>query len=269
LAAFRVIVGESVEMFAKGVQLEADTLTENLALVSACGGVFIFKARKFASRATSERTTTAHDVSAHHYMFRGLRFNYYSCDYNFSVDGSSYIGLGDCPQEIANDVDSARVLTGVSATVYYDPADPSRNSLLEFSAASENNYRIAMPWIGLGALIILFFVFGRLLAANEKRRDGGVVVDARGTVVFPDEIGFGSRAPGLPDGEAANLAPSPGLRELYLEVANTIHPDRASSEADLSLRERLMKEANLAFERGDAKMLRRVLEEYRGAISAS
>jgi hypothetical protein len=33
LAAFRVIVGELVETFAKGVQLEADTLTENPVVV--------------------------------------------------------------------------------------------------------------------------------------------------------------------------------------------------------------------------------------------
>lgn len=57
-----------------------------------------------------------------------------------------------------------------------------------------------------------------------------------------------------------------GLREQYLEVVNTIHPDRAANEADLVLRERLMKEANAAFERGDAETLRKVLKEYRDTI---
>jgi hypothetical protein len=158
---------------------------------------------------------------------------------------------------------------GTDATVYYDPADPSVNSLLEFSAESQIEYRWAMPWIALEALIVFFFVFAGLLAANEKRGNGGVVVDVRGTVIYPEEIGLGSEFAGFHHGEAANSAPSSGLREQYLEVVNKIHPDRAANEADLALRERLMKEANAAFERGDAGTLRRVLEEYGGAIRIS
>jgi len=244
-------------------------------LVFVCAGICVYKAREYASAAPNERTTTAHVVSVYHSIFRGLRFNYYSCSYNFSVDGSLYIGLRDCPQWIIDDaakekyLGSGTVPTGTDATVYYDPADPSVNSLLKFSAASENEYRVATPWIGIGVLIIFFFIFGRLLAANEKRGSGGVVIDARGTVIYPDEIGLGSEFAGLPNREAANSAPSPGLREQYLEVVNNIHPDRAANEADLALRERLTKEANAAFERGDAETLRRVLEEYRGAIPAS
>jgi hypothetical protein len=241
-------------------------------LVFLCAGICMYKARQYASAAPNERTTTSHVVSVYHSIFRGLRFNYYSCSYNFSVDGSLYIGLRDCPQWIINDAVNGRYLgsgavpTGIDATVYYDPADPSVNSLLDFRAASENEYRVAAPWIGLGVLIILFFVIGRLLAANEKRGHGGVVVDARGTVIYPEEIGLGPEFAGLSNREAVKFAFSPGLRELYLEVANKIHPDRAANEADLALRERLMKEANAAFARGDAETLRRVLEEYRGAI---
>lgn len=167
--------------------------------------------------------------------------------------------------------------TRTDATVFYDPADPSVNSLLEFNEESQIEYRCAVPWIGLSALIILFFVFAKLLAANEKQGKGGVVVDASGTKIYPEEIGFSPEFGGLPrgdrnadgsnaKGEAANapsLASSSELRELYLEVVNQIHPDRAANERDLALRERLMKEANAAFERGDAEMLHRVLKEYR------
>jgi len=205
-------------------------------LVFVCIGTCIYKAREYARAAPNERTTTAHVVSVYHSVFRGLRFNYYSCSYNFSVDGSLYVGLRDCPQWI---IDDAIV------------------------------YRVAVPWIGLGALIVFFFVFGKLLAANEKRGHGGVVVDARGTVIYPEEISVGSEFAGPFSYEAVNAASSPGLRELYLEVVNQIHPDRAANEADLALRERLMKEANAAFERGDTETLRRVLEEYRVTISAS
>ena len=236
-------------------------------------GTLIHKSREFASAAPRERTITAQDVSVHHHIFRGLRFNYYSCTYNFSVDGSFHIGLSDCPQSIADDAakgrsaNSPRASTETGPTVYFDPADPSVSSLLEFNAASENAYRVAVPWIGIGVLIISFFVFGRLLDANEKRGKGGVVVDARGTVIYPEEIGPGSELGGQPEREAANSAAT-RLREQYLEVVNKIHPDRATNEADVALRERLMKEANAAFERGDAEALRRVLDEYRDAIPA-
>jgi hypothetical protein len=235
-------------------------------------GVITHRAREFASAVQNERTTTAHIFAVHHNIFRGLRFNYYSCNYTFTVDGSFHLGLSDCPTSIVDETiertqsgstDSA----GTDASVYYDPANPALNSLLEFSAASENAYRVAAPWICLGALIIFFFVLGKLFDSNEKRGNGGVVVDARGTVIYPEEIGLGFEFAGLPN-EGANSAEAPRLREQYLEVANKIHPDRATNEADLALRERLMKEANAAFERGDAEALRRVLDEYRGAIPA-
>jgi hypothetical protein len=116
---------------------------------------------------------------------------------------------------------------------------------------------------------IFFFVLGRLFAANEKRGNGGVVVDTRGTVIYPEEIGPGPDFAGITNRETANAAAPAGLREQYLEVVNKIHPDRAANEADLALRERLMKEANAAFERGDAETLRRVLEEYRVGTLAS
>ncbi len=237
-------------------------------------GSFIHKSRKLASAAPREKTIRAQHVSVYHHIFRGLRFNYYSCTYNFSVEGSFHIGLSDCPQSIADDAikgrsaNSAMASTETNATVYYDPADPSVNSLLEFSAASENAYQVAVPWICSGVLIIFFFAFGRLLKASEKRGKGGVVVDAKGTVIYLEEIGLGFEFTGLPKREAANSAASPRLREQYLEVVNKIHPDRATNEADLALRERLMKEANSAFERGDAEALRRVLDEYGGAIPA-
>jgi hypothetical protein len=137
-------------------------------------------------------------------------------------------------------------------------------------------YREAALWICVLTPFIFFVVFSALLDATKSRGHGGVAVDARGTVIYPDEIGFGSGPGGLPSGSANGVAaratdstPSPALRELYLEVVNKIHPDRAANVADLALRERLMKEANAAFERGDAETLRKVLDEYRSAIPAS
>jgi putative transposase len=95
---------------------------------------------------------------------------------------------------------------------------------------------------------------------------------------YPDESDLGSGFSGIPVGERgaaestgaaaderdtreANFAASHRLRELYINVVKLTHPDLASSEADRTIRERLTKEANIAFEQGDDATLRRVLEE--------
>jgi hypothetical protein len=52
------------------------------------------------------------------------------------------------------------------------------------------------------------------------------------------------------------------LKDLYRTVAKRLHPDLARDEMDRVIRERLMTEANLAYERGDEAKLREILEEY-------
>jgi hypothetical protein len=66
-------------------------------------------------------------------------------------------------------------------------------------------------------------------------------------------------------GEAAaakEFTPSAELKSLYREVAKRVHPDLATDQADRDMRDRLMKEVNRAFQRGDADTLRKILEEY-------
>lgn len=244
-----------------------------LPIVAFVGTAFcVYQARQYASAAQSERTTTAHVVSVYHSVFRSLRFNYYSCSFNFTVDSSLYAGLRDCPQWIVDDatergyLGSGTVPAGTEATVYYDPDDPAVNSLVEFNAESQIWYHWAVPWGALAALIVASFAFGRLLTGDAKKGMAGVVVDTKGTVLYPGEIRLGLDSTHLPNGEPATLAQSAKPRELYLEVVNNIHPDRATNKLDLALRERLMKAANAAFERGDAESLRKILEEYKSAI---
>jgi len=55
---------------------------------------------------------------------------------------------------------------------------------------------------------------------------------------------------------------SPELKSLFREVAKRIHPDFATSAADLERRTRFMAEANRAFEKGDFDALRWILHEY-------
>jgi hypothetical protein len=236
-------------------------------LYFACAGVLIHRARQFARLAPVERTATTKDVYSRYILFRYLRFNYYICNYTFLIDGEPHNGSGDCPQ-------AGGVRAGSSATVYFDPNDPSVNSLIEFSAASGREYGYAATWVLFGAFFILIMVFAATLAAIKKRGRGRVVVDWHGTVIDPEEIGPGAMSGGLPgDGRMAGVSSSEGpdssapsgLRRLYLETVNQIHPDRALDENDRALRERLMKRANAAFEQGDAKILQEVLEEYRNA----
>jgi hypothetical protein len=197
-------------------------------LVFICGGADAYKARQFAAAVPAERSAAAQNLSRHYYAFRGLRLHYYSCDYNFTVEDVSHRGHGECPQ------------SGAVTNVYYDSSDPSLNSLLEFSAASEQCYRDATPWIVLGTFLVLYSALFTWIGPNRKATQAAI----------------GS--------EQAEAAHSPGLRELYLEVVNQIHPDRVSNETDRALRERLMKKANVAFKRGDADTLRGALEEYKG-----
>ena len=66
-------------------------------------------------------------------------------------------------------------------------------------------------------------------------------------------------------GEAAEpgeFSPSPELKSLYREAAKLVHPDLATDDADRQRRELLMKEANRAYQEGDADALRRIIEEY-------
>jgi hypothetical protein len=66
-------------------------------------------------------------------------------------------------------------------------------------------------------------------------------------------------------GEAAKsreFAPSPELKSLYREVAKRVHPDLATDDTDRRQRERLMTEANRAYEHGDGEELQRILDEY-------
>jgi hypothetical protein len=61
---------------------------------------------------------------------------------------------------------------------------------------------------------------------------------------------------------AGNFTASPELRKLFREVVNCVHPDRATGDADRALRERLMKQTNAAYSRGDTDALRKILDEY-------
>jgi len=67
--------------------------------------------------------------------------------------------------------------------------------------------------------------------------------------------------------EAVTALPPPvsrsqTLKDLYRTVAKRLHPDLSRDETDRVIRERLMTQANLAYEKSDEATLREILEEY-------
>jgi len=55
---------------------------------------------------------------------------------------------------------------------------------------------------------------------------------------------------------------SVSIKRLYREVARMVHPDLATDDIDRARRERLMADANAAYQRGDVEALKRILDDY-------
>lgn len=62
--------------------------------------------------------------------------------------------------------------------------------------------------------------------------------------------------------DTTRFAPPPSLKSLYREVARKIHPDLAVNDLDREKRQKLMAQANQAYENGNEARLRAILEEY-------
>jgi hypothetical protein len=58
------------------------------------------------------------------------------------------------------------------------------------------------------------------------------------------------------------FTPSESLKKLYREVAKSVHPDLANDEKERNRRQRLMAEANRAYEEGDEPRLEAILREW-------
>jgi hypothetical protein len=58
------------------------------------------------------------------------------------------------------------------------------------------------------------------------------------------------------------FTPSESLKKLYREVAKSVHPDLANDEKERDRRQRLMAEANRAYEEGDEPRLESILHEW-------
>ncbi|MGH7966918.1 MAG: J domain-containing protein [Candidatus Binatia bacterium] len=62
--------------------------------------------------------------------------------------------------------------------------------------------------------------------------------------------------------EQKRFTASEGLKKLYRDVAKSVHPDLATDETQRLRREKLMAEANQAYEAGDEVRLQAILREW-------
>lgn len=92
------------------------------------------------------------------------------CRYYFSVEGRPYSGHELCPQQTkgASTTSPMGAVGGLvmNVTVFYDPTNPTRNSMMDFSAKSAWDSRKAMIFIAVGVVLSTFSLFGALLAAK-------------------------------------------------------------------------------------------------------
>ncbi|MGA2352600.1 MAG: hypothetical protein ABSF70_19360 [Terracidiphilus sp.] len=180
----------------------AGSLILGAVIAFALGVMCFYEAKQYAALAPNESTATAH-LNMRFQSNRDKGYTRHKCEYSFSVEGASYHGYENCPLQSADDpvkgelLDYAGVLLNSSATVYYDPANPSTNSLTEFGAMSERDYLYAELGIGAGTILSFLVIIGALIVPSTKTeggrsgRKGGIVVDAEGTVIYPDEINSG------------------------------------------------------------------------------
>ena len=122
-----------------------------------------------ATLATTQKTATAQVLKT--YTTRtnssGQTTSRLQCAYRFTVDDKPYSGSGclaQNPHESATSLllDGATGVQQFSATVYYDPNDPTTNSLTEYAARSGYDNRLGVLFVGLGIVLMVFVLLGML-----------------------------------------------------------------------------------------------------------
>jgi hypothetical protein len=166
------------------------TLALGLILALAYGVLGLYEAGRDKAVAPNEATASAsvNHVGNSHAKGRSR------CIYTFDVDGNPYGGHG-CPANSAasSAIEEAEEMVGArpatTATVYYDPNDPTYNSLVDFSVKADNDSMKARVAFGLAAGCVLLLVIGVVIAAKASQPGGGgIMVDAQGTMLYPDQI---------------------------------------------------------------------------------
>ncbi len=96
----------------------------------------------------------------------------------------------------------------------------------------------------------------RLNPENDKARERAEQARSRAEESAKETRGF------LEKEKPRKFSPSESLKSLYRRVAKSIHPDLATDEAERARRQRLMAEANRAYEDGDEARLEAILRGW-------
>jgi phosphate/sulfate permease len=152
-------------------------------------GLCLYTARRDIALAPNESTTTGQAQVRRQSKNRNP-FDYLRCDYTFMVNGSFYRGYGICPNQSDPSVKGALenfagLLQNQRVTVYYDPADPTLNSMMEFDVESAYDYKKAKLYSIVGVVLLVIAV-GASFFVSANNASQGIVVDSEGTVIYPD-----------------------------------------------------------------------------------
>jgi hypothetical protein len=156
----------------------------------AYGGYCIHDGMQDAALAQNETSISVH---VHKSGSLGLIL----CGYSYGENGYTTFVEGKCPDQISTDsvkgalVDVADLPEDFTATMYLNPADPSTRSYTDYGAKSESEYQRAKLSIGVGVIIIVLFVLGTVFASKPSKSAEGIVVDNKGTVIYPDKMNSG------------------------------------------------------------------------------
>jgi hypothetical protein len=109
-------------------------------------GVFFLLIRSHWEAVVGNRQRIANGVITAH-----EQENHNQYRYRFSVDGTTYTGLSNAPDDVAT--------VNGEAIVYYDPQNPSTNSLQNFTSESERDSGfVGIPMGGIAAIAIVILV---------------------------------------------------------------------------------------------------------------
>jgi hypothetical protein len=158
-------------------------------LLSLCafayGGLCIFSARHDLVVAKTEVATSG-QAQLHHQRKNSDIFDAMRCDYTFMVNDRFYNGYGICPAQTDRSVKGALenlagLLQNQKVTVYYDPADPTTNSMIEFAARSA--YDNGKANLSILAGVVLLIVVGVVYVAGGNKAPQQVAIDSGQTIV--------------------------------------------------------------------------------------
>jgi hypothetical protein len=154
---------------------------------------------RYSGLAASQRITTAQGTRTYRSTrdSSGHINSHLDCTYHFTVDGAVFNG-SDCPPNDATEStenQSLYNLTGAqqfTATVYYDPNDPSTNSLMEFTARGGLDHALGIILVALGIILLGVVAFGALVSNNQS----GVAPAVAAAPVAPETMPEGSTPSG-------------------------------------------------------------------------